>query len=184
MPERHSRRVERGPRPYLKAELSTQEMRLKQMGAKIEVINSFLCYIRFEVEGVKVKYVYNLNRKGQFFLERVTPYPQPAGTFDSEKCVVESIRNDIAQIKQLARSSHFKELIDMNSDLRFLARRLDSICLYYDVKPEDIATIKGSLEHLHGVFDAIRDHSERVYFDTEPFCLDREREAPLDREDD
>ncbi|MDD4837016.1 MAG: hypothetical protein EOM02_08030 [Synergistales bacterium] len=180
MPERHTKRIERGPRPYLKAELSTQEMRLKQMGAKIEVINSFLCYIRFEVEGLKVKYVYNLNRKGQFFLERVTPYPQPAGTFDTERDVVESIRNDIAQIRQLARSSHFKELIDMNSDLRFLSKRLDSICLYYDIKPEDIAKLKKSLADLHGTFDSIRDHSQRVYFETEPFCMSGKKTEPVE----
>lgn len=171
MSDRHTRRLERGPRPYLKAELTTQEMRLNQMGAKVEVINSFLCYVRFEVEGLKVKYVYNLNRKGQFFLERVTPYPEPAGTFDTEKDVVESIKNDIAQIRQLARSSHFRELVTMNADLCLLSRRLDAICLYYDVKPQDIADLKDMLAQCHRTFDRIRDHSQRVYFDTEPFCL-------------
>ena len=179
MSDRFNKRMERGPRKFLRAKLSTQEMRLKQMGAKIEVINSFLCYIRFEVNNLKIKYVYNLNRKGQYFLERVTPYPQSVGTFDSEKDVVESIRIDIDQMKQLGKSSHFKELLSMNSDIRFLAKRLDSICLYYDIKSNDIELLKSKLGELNAAFDDIRGHSERVYFKTDPFCI---KDSPLDPE--
>ncbi|MCK5762601.1 MAG: hypothetical protein KAH05_00635 [Clostridiales bacterium] len=46
-------------------------MKLKQLGAKIETINSKMSYVRFDIDGVKLEYVYN--NKGKYFLERTKP---------------------------------------------------------------------------------------------------------------
>jgi len=65
------------------AEVSQHTIKLQQLGAKVQVINSTLCYVQFDLDGVQLQYVYNVNHKGNYFLERIQPYPLAIEEFDS-----------------------------------------------------------------------------------------------------
>ena len=76
-------------RKYVNAEVMQHTMKLQQMGAKVNVVNSKLCYVRFDLSGFIVSYSYNVNSKGKYFLERIKPYPLPLKVFDKEEDVIE-----------------------------------------------------------------------------------------------
>ena len=60
-------------RRFIDAEITQHTMKLQQIGAKVQVINSKLCYVNFDIGGFKIQYVYNVNKKGNYLLERIKP---------------------------------------------------------------------------------------------------------------
>ena len=57
------------------AEVSELTIKLQQLGAKVNVISSTLCYVDFSLGDLELQYAYNVNYKGNYFLERIKPYP-------------------------------------------------------------------------------------------------------------
>lgn len=65
---------------------------LTQLGADVKQINSKMCYVKFTPGEIKLSYVYNINKKGNYFLERIMPYPVPIREFDDESDVIRIIK--------------------------------------------------------------------------------------------
>ena len=53
---------------YVLAEAMEHEMKLVQLGGKVTFINSKMCYVSFDVEGIIIEYSYNINSNGKVFL--------------------------------------------------------------------------------------------------------------------
>jgi hypothetical protein len=158
-------------RKYLTAEANMHEMKLRQMGAKVEVINSLMCYVTFDIDGTKVSYVYNVNKKDKYFLERIEPYPQPAGTFETVDDVIEVIKIDIEQFKNAKRSRVFDLFIEINRELAKTSRNFEDLYLYYNVPHEYTDTIKSKIKEIQGIIKKARENSERIYFKKDPDTL-------------
>lgn len=158
-------------RRYINAEIDKQKMILKQMGAKVEVINSFMCYVSLDIEGVEVKYCYNVNKKGDYFLERIEPYPEAAGTFKTEQDVIDSIKIDVEQFKNAKKSHVFSLFIDINREMSKTVREFEDLYLYYNVPHNYAKEIKGKIEEIHSLIAQAKDESQRVYFKSDPRSL-------------
>lgn len=155
----------------MRAELNMHEMILSQLGAKVEVINSFMCYVKFDLDGTTVSYVYNINKKDKYFLERIEPYPMIAGTFNTEEDIVDIIKIDVEQFRNAKQSKVFSVLVDINKEITHISREFEDLYLYYNVHKEHRDAIKEKLKEVHEIILDAKKDSERVYFKKDPDIL-------------
>lgn len=153
---------------FMRAEATRHEMQLLQLGAKVDQINSMLCYVSFDVAGTKVSYVYNVNRKDKYFLERVTPYPMHAGVYDTEEDVVKTISVDIEQFRMANVSHVFDLFVQINQDLHHVAQRFEDLFLYYNVPHPYLDAIMAKSAEMQSLIDEAKAKSERVYTKKDP----------------
>lgn len=155
-------------RKYMMAELEKHHTILSQLGAKVHVMNSLLCYISFDIDGVEVSYSYNVNKKGKYFLQRIKPYPEPAGTFRSEEEIIDIIKIDIDQFKNAKNCNLFKDFVEINKCLNKTVRNFEDLYLYYNVPHEIIDNIKDELDSIQTMIKQAKNSSERVYDKKDP----------------
>lgn len=144
---------------------------LRQMGAKVEVIRGVVCYVKFRIGDTEVKYAYNINKKGRYFLQRRAPYPLPVGTFESEEDIINIIRHDIAQFENAKNSTMFGKFIQASQDIHTLLRQFDDLYLYYNIPATQFEKFENIVEDLQNLTIETKNMSERVYFDKEPDSL-------------
>jgi len=156
---------------YINAEIMQQSMKLKQMGADVTVINSKLCYISFDLSGFKVSYVYNVNKKNRYFLERIKPYPLPLREFDSEDDVIEIIDIDLSQFKNAIKSHNIEEFINIARKLDSVFHKFEDLFLYYNLPEAEVKRLSDEILEFDRDIDRIKETSERICFDKEPEYL-------------
>jgi hypothetical protein len=110
----------------LSAEQNRTVMLLHQLGAKVKTVHGIICYVRFEVAGSEVLYVYNINAKDQYFLQRLRPYPLGAGVFSSQREIINFIVEDLAQLQNASKSSIYENFIDVNNRLHKMIHMMES----------------------------------------------------------
>ncbi|MBN2260076.1 MAG: ROK family protein [Clostridiales bacterium] len=150
------------------AEVAIQTMKLRQLGAKIRVINSKMCYVVFDLGSFKVKYAYNVNKDGNYFLERIAPYPLPLREFENEEGVVNIIEIDIEQFQNALKSHNINSFIDINQKLNKTIRKFEDLFLYYNVSEEKTSKIYNMLKEINEEIDSAKADSKRLYFKKEP----------------
>ena len=143
-------------------------MRLVQLGAKVEQINSKMCYIKFMIENVPVEYVYNLNKKNRYFLERIKPYPLPVRSFDAEADIVDVIEVDIKQFRNAVKSKNIDTFVGINKELNDTIKKFEDLFLYYNVPTMKAEVIMSKIHEIQDEIAKTKDIAERVFFDKEP----------------
>jgi len=144
---------------------------LRQMGAKVEIIRGVVCYVRFHIGDTVVKYAYNINKKGRYFLQRRAPYPLSVGTFDSEEDIISIIKHDVAQFKNAQNSKMFDKFVQTSQEIHTMLKQFDDLYLYYNIPSIQFEKFEKIVGELHGLIIETRDMSERVYFDKDPDSL-------------
>ncbi len=158
---------------YVLSETNQHVMRLIQMGADVQVVSSQMVYVTFDItQDVKVSYVYNINKKNRYFLERIKPYPLPVKEFESAEDICNIIKIDVEQFKNAAKSKNMKDFIETNSELHNILLMYEDLFLYYNVAPETIQGIKKRISQIHMSLADAKATAERVYFKKEPDHLD------------
>ena len=153
---------------FVDAEVMQHSFKLQQMGAKVNVINSKLCYVRFDVSGFKIEYVYNVNAKGKYFLERIKPYPLALKEFEREEDVVQIIEIDLNQFKSAIKSHNINSFIDISRKLNKTLKKFEDLFLYYNVPAGEIETLINNLNKFDDNIEGIREKSTRIFFDKDP----------------
>ncbi|SHJ62106.1 hypothetical protein SAMN02745975_02492 [Geosporobacter subterraneus DSM 17957] len=156
---------------FLDLEQDIHEIKLRQMGGDVEVIQGIMHYVSFDVEGTLVKYVYHINKKGKFFLQRRAPYPLNVGAYESQEDVIDIIRHDLAQMRNAKKSKKFNKFIEINKNLNCLMRNFEDLYLYYNVPRQQAEKIEETIDHLKNLIYETKDISERVYFEKDPDTL-------------
>lgn len=107
----------------------------KQMGAhEITNITSRLYYIGFKITPqIEITYVYNINKKDQYFLQRISPYPLPKGLFISQEEIIHFIETDLIKFRNAAQSSNFQDFITFNHILAEIENDMEHLFLNYNV---------------------------------------------------
>lgn len=153
---------------YLLSEASAHEMKLVQMGAKVELVNSKMCYVRFVIEGLEIEYVYNINRKNKFFLERVKPYPLALRVTDTENELISVIEIDLAQFKNAVKSHNINYFISIGTELNKSIKKFEDLFLYYNIPREECEVFQSKIDDLLEHIYKTKEHSERIFFEKEP----------------
>lgn len=155
-------------RKYINAEAMQHSMKLIQMGAKVNQVNSKMCYVAFEVGKIDLEYVYNINGKGQYFLERIKPYPLPMKVYEREEDLIDIIEIDVEQFKNAVNSHNIDEFICINSKLNETIKKFEDLFLYYNVAEIEAKKIVSKINEIQDMIKETKDVSERVYFRKEP----------------
>ncbi len=155
-------------RKFIDAEVTQHTMKFQQMGAKVQVINSKLCYINFDLSGFKIQYVYNVNKKGNYFLERIKPYPLPLKEFESEQDIVDIVEIDVEQFKNALKSHNIEGFINISRSLNITLKKFEDLFLYYNIPGSEIDNIVNKLAEFEKEIDDLKLKSERLYFKKEP----------------
>tara|TARA_Y100000588_G_C13665295_1_gene673835 strand:- start:72 stop:554 length:483 start_codon:yes stop_codon:yes gene_type:complete len=158
-------------RKYLNAEIMQQSMKLKQMGADVTVINSKLCYIAFDLSGFKVSYVYNVNKKNKYFLERIKPYPLPLREFDNEDDVIDIINIDLDQFRNAIKSHNIESFITIARKLDSVFHKFEDLFLYYNLPEDETKRLYDEILEMEKDIERIKESSERICYDKDPEYL-------------
>lgn len=153
---------------YVMAEAMEHEMKLVQMGGKVTQINGKLCYVQFDIGGILVEYVYNINSKGQFFLERIKPYPLPVKAYEDESRVIEIIDIDLEQFRQASKSHNMPKFIQLGQMFNDTAKRFEDLFLYYNVPEETVDALIAALESANQAIGDCKENAKRLYFKKDP----------------
>lgn len=155
-------------RKLIEAEVTLQTMKLQQMGAKVHVISSKMCYVKFDLSGFQVEYAYNINKHGNYFLERIAPYPLPLREFDREDAVIDIIEIDLEQFKNAIKSHNIDSFININRKLTQTIKRFEDLFLYYNVPAEENDIIFKKLSEIDEEIEKTKASSKRIYFRKDP----------------
>ena len=158
---------------YVESEANQHVMKLIQMGADVKIVPGKMVYVTFDIEqNIQLAYVYNLNRKNKFFLERIKPYPMPVREFNTPDAICEIIKIDVEQFRNAIKSHQIRKFIDINLEFHKLLLTFEDLFLYYNIKTETFAEIKGHLDAIHKTIHSAKESDDRVYFKKEPDNLD------------
>lgn len=145
------------------AEVSEHTIKLQQLGAKVTVINSNLCYVDFDLENLHLQYVYNVNHKGNYFLERIKPYPLAIEELGSERDVIKLINNDLEKFKNVLKSSHSENYVAMAKQISKMFSTFEDTFLNYNIPAEKVEKIYKKILALEFEIDVIRDIAKQIY---------------------
>lgn len=153
---------------YVISEASEHEMKLVQMGAKVELVNSKMCYVRFNLEGIDIEYVYNINNKNKFFLERVKPYPLALKVTNTEQELISVIEIDLAQFQNAVKSHNINYFLNIGNELTKTIKKFEDLFLYYNIPREECEAFQAQVDALLDHIYETKDRAERVFFEKEP----------------
>ncbi|HSN65615.1 MAG TPA: hypothetical protein VLS94_03200 [Fusibacter sp.] len=155
-------------RKLMNAEIMEHDFKLRQMGADVYVVNSKMCYVLFMVGKHEISYVYNINTKGRYFLERIKPYPLALREFESEADVIEIIEIDLEQFKNASHSHNIDAFIDINKRFNLSLRKFEDLFLYFNVPLETAEHIQEELDRIDALIEETKVTANRLYFKKNP----------------
>lgn len=154
---------------YAHSELTQHTMVLKLMGADISTISSEMVYVSFKItDEIEVSYVYNVNRKDKYFLERIKPYPVVVKEFQTAKEVIDLIKLDVEQFRNAVLSHKVSSFIEVNKSLHKSILSFEDLFLYYNVDQEHIDVIQESIDNINAEIKKAAAKSKRVFLKKEP----------------
>jgi hypothetical protein len=163
-------------RKEINFEANSHLIKLTQMGADVKIINSKMCYVKFDIEGFKLSYVYNINKKGKYFLERIAPYPLPIREFENEQDVINIINIDRKQFTSAIEHYEIEDYVCINKKLNETMKKFEDLFLYYRVNKEKCSDILKKINAINDEIKDIQKSSERIFFEKEPFHLETDDE--------
>jgi len=97
---------------YVQSETNQHVMKLIQMGADVTVVSGQMVYVSFDInDEIKVSYVYNINKKNRYFLERIRPYPISVKEFETAEDICNIIKIDVEQFRNAVKSHNIHDFI-------------------------------------------------------------------------
>lgn len=154
-------------RNIINAEVSQHTLKLQQLGAKVNVINSTLCYVNFDICGFVIQYVYNINQKGNYFLERTKPYPLALQEYGSEKDVVKVIREDVDKFRNALKCHHIDSFITIAREINSTYRIFEETFLNYNIPGEKVDKIHKKIQALALEIEIIKDNAQLLFEENE-----------------
>lgn len=151
----HCRRMQ-----YVSAQQDSIAMTLRQMGATVREIHGLVCFVRFDLNGTELFYVYNLNADDQYYLQRVKPYPMSAGVFADSTAIAEYIERDVSAFRGAVRSGQFQPFVDANQRLTALVRALETAFMHSNVPDAAFAQIGTELDTLEKLLADLRQDAD------------------------
>ncbi|MCY6483381.1 hypothetical protein OW763_03290 [Clostridium aestuarii] len=148
---------------YISVKDSMLKFQLEQLGAEVCNIKEPLYYIKFTIHGTKFRYLYHINRKNKYFLERISPYNMPIAGFDLEENIINSIKIDIEKFKNAKNSKKFENFIYTNQDIVNIAKIFEKIYLHYNISKYDLKEINDEICNIKSKLEDIVKTNKIVY---------------------
>ena len=153
-------------RSLVDAEVSQHTMKLQQMGAKVKVINSTLCYVSFDLSGFLVQYVYNINSKGNYFLERMKPYPLALKEVNDEKEIIQVIKEDVEKFKNALRCHHIDSFITIARQINVTFKKFEETFLNYNIPSPKVEKMLKKIQALDLEIQLIQENAAKILLES------------------
>lgn len=154
---------------YVNSESDQHVMKLLLLGANVQLVSGKMVYVKFCLENnIEVSYVYHINKKNKYFLERIKPYPLPMKEFATADEVIEIIKVDYNQYKNVVKSKNIRGFINVNKELHSEMKSFEDLFLYYNISLEAIKEIEKSILRTRKLIQKAAESHDRVFFDKEP----------------
>jgi len=153
-------------RKFINAELIEHSVKLSQMGARVQVVNSKMCFVLFEFEELEVSYVYNINKKGRYFLERIRPYPLALREFEEERDVIQTIAVDALKFKNARKSHNIDLFVRVNCELNELQSKFEALFLNYNVSKTDVEGLLKDIDDINNRIETSKETSDLIHLMT------------------
>lgn len=126
------------------------ETLLRQIGAsQVTKVRGLLYFIKFKLnEDLEISYVYNINAKNQYFLQRIKPYPIPQGIFTDEYEIVSFIKKDLNKFTKAMNSSNFNLFLSVTKKLNLASYNMENLFLNYNVNSDDFERLDKELNDI------------------------------------
>ncbi|MGX4600606.1 hypothetical protein [Faecalimicrobium sp. JNUCC 81] len=126
------------------------ETLLRQIGAsQVTKVRGLLYFIKFKLnEDLEISYVYNINAKNQYFLQRIKPYPIPQGIFTDEYEIVSFIKKDLNKFTKAMNSSNFNLFLSVTKKLNLASYNMENLFLNYNVNSDDFERLNKELNDI------------------------------------
>ncbi|MBI9009900.1 MAG: hypothetical protein JEZ05_07700 [Tenericutes bacterium] len=154
---------------YINSEASQHVMKLLLLGANVQLVSGKMVYVKFTLENdIQVAYVYHINKKNKYFLERIKPYPLPIREFDTADEVIDIIQLDFHQYENAAKSRKIREFINLNKEMHSVMKSFEDLFLYYNIPEASLNSIKENvLKAKETILEASKS-ANRVFFEKDP----------------
>ncbi len=146
----------------LSAEQDNIDMLLTQMGADVKSIHGLICYVRFKINDTEIFYVYNINAKDQYYLQKVLPYPVGAGVFTKTSEIVNYIKEDIEYYKKASKSSKFNDFVNINMQLHNTIHNMEETYLKYNVPHDKMDKVVSKINEVNHILDDVKKIESQV----------------------
>jgi len=154
---------------YINSEANQHVMKLLLLGASVQLVSGKMVYVKFQLENnIEVSYVYHINKKNNYFLERIKPYPLPIKEFCTAEEIIDIIQLDYFQYKNAVKSKNIREFIEINKDLHKSMKSFEDLFLYYNIPLESLNTIKKNISEVKALIAKGPESYERLFFDKDP----------------
>ncbi|MEG1312250.1 MAG: hypothetical protein RSD47_09630 [Romboutsia sp.] len=140
------------------------ETLLRQIGAsKITKVRGLLYFIKFNLKDeIEVSYVYNINSKNQYFLQRIKPYPIPQGVFTDEYEIVSFIKKDLDKFNIAINSKNFNLFLDTSEKINLAATNMEILFLNYNVNSQDFKKLDEELNNILNEIELAKNNSKSL----------------------
>lgn len=146
----------------ISAEQDNIDMLLTQMGASVKSIHGLVCFVRFNINDTEIFYVYNINAKDQYYLQKVLPYPVGAGVFTKPSEIIEYIKKDINYYRKASKSSIFNDFISVNLELHHAIHKMEETFMNYNIPHEKMNEIVNRIEQLGQLINEVQETSKSL----------------------
>lgn len=146
---------------FVSAEQDNLDMMLTQMGAQVKSIHGIICFAKFLINGTEFFYVYNINAKSQYYLQKVLPYPVGAGEFSRPSEIIAYIKNDIEKFKNASKNSTFEDFLKVNTKIHRIVHKLEDTFMNYKLEPQELEKIYREIEDVDNILDDAQKTSDK-----------------------
>ena len=147
---------------FLSAQQDNIEMLLTQMGADVKSIHGLVCFVRFSIEDTEFFYVYNLNAKNKYYLQKVLPYPVGAGEFSKPSEIVKYIKKDMEAFRKVSKGENFKNFVNAGLELHHTIHKVEETFLNYDVSNENMDEFLKKINEINEVLTKIQNTEKTI----------------------
>ena len=139
------------------------EVLLRQIGAtQIKKVRGILYFIKFQlIENVEISYVYNINAKNNYFLQRIKPYPIPQGVFTDEYEIVSFIKKDLNKFNKIKNEDMFNSFLELNKKIAYMANNMEHLFLNYTVNEDNFTKLDNLINNMSCIIDDIKESSTK-----------------------
>ncbi len=149
----------------LRVTSTVNKIKLKQLGAKVNSIESKIYHVTFNVGNFDLQYYYNINESGKFFLERMKPYYKNFKVFTEENEAIRAIYEDVEYFKNASKSHNFSKFIDMSRELEKLHDAYAEMFLHHNIPEDDLNKIETHIEEVRARIDELNESTEEIKID-------------------
>lgn len=136
---------------------SVNKIKLKQLGAKVESVQSKIYHVTFMVEETKLEYYYNINESGKFFLERMTPFYKDFGVFTEENYAIKAIYEDVEYFKNAVNSKNYQRFVELSREIEKIHDDYSYLFLHHNIPADSLDRLE---EHVKAVKERVAKYTK------------------------